>query len=767
MMRKLSLLAACLAAPLVACQSKPQQCDQDFFREQVWAPILAKNCITCHNVAGQAKDTGFLLKPATQPDYLETNLEAFKVAAQLEVRGKGRRLLLKPTLQESHEGGKRFEINSESYKAFSAMLDRLDHPAKTSGIACADFVSELNEVELTNNEETLRKATLALAGRIPTDAELELVKGGSVQTLDPVLDEVMKEDAFYDHMREAFNDHILTDAFMQNGSFCGGGSACDVIRDYRAPNNGAFDYPAAYFWEGMNGSDPAVRHGNTALAREPLELMIHVLAENRPFSEVLTADYIMLNPFSARSYGVNLSFTNAEDPREWKEGRIQNMPHSGLLTSHIYLAKYPTTETNRNRKRARFVLKQWLATDVLRDFDRPVDVSNITDTNPTMNNANCAACHGQVDPLAGAFQDWGNSGRRISADRRLFEDMRPPGWGDEAIPADQRADAVGFIADRIVKDPRFVAASVRLAYKAVTGQNPLEVPTDALNPNYSAYLKAFEVQSAVFRTIGEDFDADNMNFKTAIKSVVKSPLFRARAAAASSVEQEAILYDVGTANLVTPEQMQRKLRAITGYGWEDRNAQGEITTNYLTDGNWYRIPYGGIDSNEIETRMKAPNGLMANVVLRMANEMSCRTTAQDFYLPIEQRRLFRYVERQYQPEDASGFTVQGSVDKIKQNIQYLHWRVLGERLEIDDPEVQRTYDVFLETWREGRSALRDNVPENQDGYSNYLRCGARENPLNGEDYPQAARIENDSEYTIRAWMAVMTYLMSDPKFIIE
>ena len=32
--------------------------------------------------------------------------------------------------------------------------------------------------------------------------------------------------------------------------------------------------------------------------------MAFVVAEDRPFSEVLTADYMMVNPFSARSYGV-------------------------------------------------------------------------------------------------------------------------------------------------------------------------------------------------------------------------------------------------------------------------------------------------------------------------------------------------------------------------------------------------------------------------------------------------------------------------------
>jgi nucleoside-diphosphate-sugar epimerase len=41
----------------------------------------------------------------------------------------------------------------------------------------------------------------------------------------------------------------------------------------------------------------------------------------------------------------------------------------------------------------------------------------------------------------------------------------------------------------------------------------------------------------------------------------------------------------------------------------------------------------------------------------------------------------------------------------KANIQHLHERILGEKLDIDDPEIDRTYQLFLETWKEGSASM--------------------------------------------------------------
>ncbi|NKF15237.1 hypothetical protein, partial [Rhizobium phaseoli] len=88
---------------------------------------------------------------------------------------------------------------------------------------------------------------------------------------------------------------------------------------------------------------------------------------NRPFTELATADYIMVSPYTARGYGlfdqIKHQFKNSEDPFEYipaklsalknragevQESKTGKYPHAGFLSMFHYLHRYPTTETNRN-----------------------------------------------------------------------------------------------------------------------------------------------------------------------------------------------------------------------------------------------------------------------------------------------------------------------------------------------------------------------------------------------------------------------------------
>jgi hypothetical protein len=787
--------------------------DQAFFENNV-LPVLQKNCQACHNPTGDALGTDFVLRPASQPDYIEANLEVFRTNSNRIEKGKGPLLLVKPTRQIAHQGEKRFDIGSPQYKAFEEMIQRFEKPtASCPGEVRVDDLADVKQMGIT---QTFRKATIALAGRIPTDAEVDAIDADPAQ-LDPLLDTVMTEDAFYTHLREWANDLMLTDNVLNRG----GNVAAERLEDYCDPDNqgGQCDYPNAYFWRSDSGNingNNAAAFGNAAIAREPIELFVHVVKENRPFTEIMTADYIMVNGYSAVSYGINLGITQGEqniikfrslsenpayatrpnqsepDPTDFREGRIANYPHAGVLSSPIFNQVYDTTDTNVNRKRARFVFKYFLATDVLRDTERPVDIVNVATQNPTQNDANCKSCHGIVDPVAGAFQDFAQNGRYKVRDKKLFEFMRPPGFKGEDVPSEERAMAVKWVAQRIAADPRFVTASVRFAYTAVTGQKPLEVPTDNESPTFDARMKAFRIQTEVFKKIGKIFVDNGYNVKSAMKAVINSQLFRADGTyGVPSAAREQELFDIGTANLQTPENLSRKIRATTGYPWmqgngtspNDLQRRRDGQSDYLVRRDAFNGMFGGIDSINTTQRLRAPNGIMTNIVKRMANEVSCLAVPQDFSKPIAQRDLFRYVEPSYTPEDNNGFLVQGSVDKIKQNIKWLHWRILGERLEDGDPEIDRTYQLFLETWREGREYQKAGrrAGDYVDGtngcnadntfYTNEQLPDLEDNDLDDDQSPLGVqgfnRVNDDPYFTVRTWMAVSAYLLSDHSFIFE
>ena len=136
---------------------------------------------------------------------------------------------------------------------------------------------------------------------------------------------------------------------------------------------------------------------------------------------------------------------------------------------------------------------------------------------------------------------------------------------------------------------------------------------------------------------------------------------------------------------------------------------------------------------------------------------NCRGPAWDFTRPADQRRFFPVVERPIVPESA-GSEVPGSVTAIKQNIAYLHHLFLGENLKEGDAEVERTYKLFLDTWHELSAAQKPDLP---------WWCQGRWDPTTGKDLDQSVVIGDDPDFTIRSWMAVMSYLMMDYKFIYE
>jgi len=154
---------------------------------------------------------------------------------------------------------------------------------------------------------------------------------------------------------------------------------------------------------------------------------------------------------------------------------------------------------------------------------------------------------------------------------------------------------------------------------------------------------------------------------------------------------------------------------------------------------------------------------MTSVADRMSNEVACWNTARDFTKPAAVRNLFPYVEPGFEPEDANGFEIPAVTESIRANLQYLHWHLLGEELEIDDPEIDRTYALFLEVWRDGKRGI--GLGEYQVGLPG--DCQANTDFWTDQPLSDADRITNDPDYTIRAWMAVMTYLLGDYRFLHE
>ncbi len=495
---------------------------------------------------------------------------------------------------------------------------------------------------------------------------------------------------------------------------------------------------------------------------------------------MLTADYTVVNPYSAQAYNIKkVTFNNPVDPYEFHQAQVADgtaFPQAGVLTMPVWLTRHPTTATNRNRHRARMVFQDWLGTDILKTAERPLDPTKIKTFNPTLNDPACAVCHqNSLDKIAGCFQNFqhedGNQAAYVK-DFPWYMDMTPPGLGATQLPNADYENSLGWVTKVIVQARRFPVSVTFLASRMLRGKDPPTAPTDTTSPTFTDDFAAYLGQYYTFGDIAQKFQKSGYNFKTLVKELVMSPYFRSiNTASDINPDQTKKFGPLGGAHLLTPEQLNRKINNVVGVEWRP-NVQSDFS---LTDINQYRLLYGGIDSINVTNRITDPNGLIANVSQRMANEVSCQWVPGEFAIDKASRTFFTEVDKTTEPQDLNGYDVPAAKEAILKQIVVLHQKLLGETLDESDPQIQNTYNLFLSVWKEGKAGAA--MPMN--GYGSDLPgdCQAfiGENYLTGATIaaPSMADSSNpevgphDALYTQRAWMAVTAYLMTDYKFLYE
>jgi Protein of unknown function (DUF1588)/Protein of unknown function (DUF1592) len=720
--------------------------NREFLATEAWPKVLGKVCASCHGPGGAAMIGGasFVLQPAAYPGFIDVNLEAVRSNAELEVDDKSV-LLRKPLGEREHGGGAVVTEDSPEYRALMELVERLK-----VGEQCDDdaTVAHFDDVQLLDAAGTFRKAALVLAGRLPTVAEQSALREGGEEALPAAIEGLFSEAGFRQRLLEMFNDQWLTDRYLNN--------AQGLLNTQSFPN------VETYYDELPEEQQYDARR---SVAREPLELMAHVVLNDRPFTEIVTANYTVLNPYTSVVYNNgDLVFANEYDVGEFAEGSIYavqedgsvvRFPHAGILSSPMFLNRYPTSRTNANRHRARVVLRELLATDILKVANRPIDPTKaVTFANPTREEESCKMCHVIIDPIAGTFQRWDdNDYERIRLDQPWHDEMFPPGFAEERLTVSDAESGKGlpWLGRQIAADPRFPISVVQNLYQSLIGEAPLPFPEDPTSGGFQAW----EAQDATLRAITQSFVASDYNFKTAIVQLVLSPYFRGSNTTATTPARLAQLVSVGTGRLLTPELLDRKLEGVFGFAWNNGDRSALL--------NDYRLLYGGIDSESVTERLDTPNGMMSAITWRMATEMACRGAALDFARGQSARTLFPNVDPTTVPEDEIAQALPDNVAKIQQNLAHLYERMFGETLVQGSPEAERVYDLFLTTWREGRAKLASM----EVGRDLTWECQYRRAPGSQEDLPEAQMLTRDENYVIRSWMAVITYMLSDYRFLYD
>ena len=412
----------------------PDETAESVFHASI-ASIVETKCATCHRDGGVSGNTRLVF--ATGSRQQTANLSIFEdFLANVD---EGATLILNKVQGVSHGGGIQLAAGTDGFAAMERFLALLQ--GGPDGGPSVTPATLFDGVKMEPARATLRRAAIVFAGRIPTEAEYDSIKTGGIASLRKAIRGLMKGPGFHEFLIRGANDRLLTDRnvvagrrvfdndvpFYVNWS----NKYRDLCEAARASGDPA-DWTRLYSWA------EEVQYG---AGRAPLELIAHVAKNDLPYTEVLTAPYIMANPMAAEAYGAATEFA-ADNAHDFRPSRIvdyyryhddmvledlladacryrvldpgplaTNYPHAGVLNTKVFLQRYPTTATNRNRARSRWTYYHFLGLDIEKSASRTTDPVALADTNnPTMHNSACTVCHSALDPMAGTFQNYGDEG---------------------------------------------------------------------------------------------------------------------------------------------------------------------------------------------------------------------------------------------------------------------------------------------------------------------------------------------------------------------
>lgn len=325
----------------------------------------------------------------------------------------------------------------------------------------------------------------------------------------------------------------------------------------------------------------------TSMKNEPAQLAMAVVKENRPYSEVLTADWTMLDGklevFYGKLWGDQASIADPDASKPWRH--VERDPrHSGVLSSPTMLNFFYN-----GRRWAQRTLEAFFCHETTPDFDLLDDTidsgatvavpyrdsPDLMPTQTVTEGRACAACHLQLDAVSRLKDRWDYFGGY----HEVMPGTRPLPIPQSAIFEGQTIDGLDGLGKALGASPVFHDCATNQAWDHLLGHR----------------FRADE--TATRRALVSRFEANGLNFKDLLRSIVQSPEYR-------SVEN---------VKLMKKEQYVRALGRTTDVAWKVGEKSGwEI----------YYDKVGGMDYRKIEFRDVSP-GMGHSLVQFKAAAESC------------------------------------------------------------------------------------------------------------------------------------------------
>lgn len=505
---------------------------------------------------------------------------------------------------------------------------------------------------LLSPTDRLVRASMALRGIRPSIDELAAVHGDPSR-LASIVDGYTDSPEFLETMRDLHAENFLT-------------------------RNNRTTFPSVQELRNFQGVEI-----NDSITEEPIRLIEHVIANERPYTEIVTANYTVADRVVAAVWGVPYDGNGTEwVETRWDDGR----PRAGILSSPGLFVRHTTNGGNFNRGRANVISRELLCFDfAAQDVEIGTDV-DLSDPrgleNAVRNDPACRSCHETLDPLAGFFfghEDRIRMARLRDAARRgddiypirYYYAAREDDWRDATgrPPAyfGIRGDRLDDLGAMIAEDPRFAWCTARRFYSWFSHVQRDEVPEDL-----NEWLQA--------RFVASGYDA-----KALARDIVLADAFQVSHAGDPAAAEE-----VNGFKRARPEQLRRMFDDLTGYVWRTDasfNMRGEpfgLVDVALNDELGMRTLAGGIDSYFVNAPSRSWNVTTSLFLRGYAANAAAHVVDADFALANPaQRRLLDMV--------APGETGEAAV---RLQLARLHVRLFGEFTDATGPEIDESWALF-------------------------------------------------------------------------
>ena len=336
-----------------------------------------------------------------------------------------------------------------------------------------------------------------------------------------------------------------------------------------------------------------------SIGEEPLRLLAHVVANDRPWGEIVHADYTIANPMLASIWPLDWE----EGAQGWRKTQYSDgRPSAGILSSNGLWWRYQTTLTGNNRGRANAIARLLVCDDYAArqvDFE---DLPPLSDedaleaaikTVPT-----CTSCHATLDPIASTLfgfwlsvQDNANDLSTYHVEREalgpLLLEVEPAWFGTPVRDLEGLGHAIS-------QDPRFSKCAVQTMAEA-TWRRPID-PIEDL-PKIQA--------------LNQVYGSNNGQLKQVILALTETPEYQAGALGAAATEHQR--ETERTTRMLTPAQLKVSVEELTGFFWTDTGFD-----QLDNDKVGYRTLAGGVDGVNTTIPLHTPSLSTTLVVQRLA-----------------------------------------------------------------------------------------------------------------------------------------------------